>query len=99
MAEKRVAERVQSAFSGVLIVNEAFLCHCVLKDVSETGMRLELADSVEVPAEFHVKTTVLPELLPVSLVWQNGKSIGVHLEDVDLDDSCQTSTGAEAVSA
>lgn len=76
-ADKRRAERVSSAFSGAVTADGKFLCHCVIKDVSNTGMRLHAPKGIQLPNEFEIKTPAIPNLLHVRLQWQAGQYFGV----------------------
>lgn len=76
-ADKRRSERVRSAFSGAISVNEEFICHCVIRDVSNDGMRLSVQTDVDLPEEFDVKTPAVREVLHVKMQWQKGDHFGV----------------------
>ncbi|MEO0329188.1 MAG: PilZ domain-containing protein [Pseudomonadota bacterium] len=92
MAEKRIATRVKSTFSASIFCEGEFETHCVIKDVSESGMRLELAEKVSLPDEFDVRTTVMAETMSVRQVWEKYNSIGVEfisIEEGNSDDNVQ----------
>ena len=76
-ADKRRAERVNSAFSGALSVEGEFVCHCVIKNVSNTGMRIQVPNKTELPDEFEVKTPAVPTHMRVVKRWNKGSHYGV----------------------
>jgi len=81
-ANKRRAERVSSAFSGAVMVQGEFLCHCVIKDVSNTGMRIHAPKEVDLPDEFDIKTPAVASMLSVRIQWQKGQYHGVTFQNL-----------------
>ena len=61
MEDKRDSKRVKSVFSASLHHDGMFYAHCVIKDVSSTGMKLKLNTPVALPDEFEVKTPAMTE--------------------------------------
>lgn len=90
LATKRKAERVKSSFSGAIITDEGFLCHCVITDVSSLGMQLSLLEVTKLPEVFSVKTPAVADTLHVKKVWESGKKIGVeiHVDDSVSEEAC-----------
>lgn len=82
LATKRNAERVRSSFSGAVITDEGFVCHCVITDVSNTGMQLSLPKGTEIPDQFKIKTPAIPEVLLVSKAWVTGDNMGVVIDEL-----------------
>ena len=78
MAEKRDTKRVKAIFSASIYANEAFVCHCVIQDVSNTGMKLKLSDKADIPTSFQVKTPSMPEMISVEMAWSKGDTLGVR---------------------
>jgi hypothetical protein len=83
LATKRKAERVKSSFSGAVIVDGEFVCHCVIADVSNTGMQLAVPKNTNLPDEFAVKTPAVQETLNVKTAWVNGNNVGVIIMNED----------------
>ncbi len=83
LATKRKAERVKSNFSGAVLTSDGFVCHCVITDVSSTGVQLELPKGTELPEKFMLKTPAIPETMNVSQAWNSGNSMGVVIDAVD----------------
>jgi len=84
MADKRDAKRVKSIFSASLHHDGMFYAHCVIKDVSSTGMKLKLNSSVDLPEEFEVKTPAMNETVSVRCAWVRGDEYGVEFVQTDL---------------
>jgi len=82
LATKRKAERVKSTFSGAVLTPEGFVCHCVITDVSSTGMQLALPKGTKLPDQFMIKTPAIPETLNVSQAWVTGDNMGVVIDTV-----------------
>lgn len=83
MADKRDAKRVKSIFSASLHHDGMFYAHCVIKDVSSTGMKLKLNTPVELPEEFEVKTPAMSETVSVRRAWARGDEYGVEFVQLD----------------
>ena len=84
LAEKRDNERVKSAFSAIISEHGQFRCHCIIRDVSKKGMRLEIPETFEKIEEFDLRTPAMPETLPVRCVWRRHNLMGVEFVFSDL---------------
>ena len=82
LATKRKDERVKSSFSGAILANGSFLCHCVIKDVSSSGMQLSVPKGTDLPEFFDLKTPAIPDMLSVKQAWSRGTSVGVTIVKV-----------------
>ena len=82
LANKRAAERVKSTFSGSILIGGQFGGHCIIRDVSNTGMRIEVQDDIELPDGFDVKTPAMSEMLTVKQAWRKRKEVGVEFVSV-----------------
>ncbi len=78
LAEKRSKDRVESAFSAAVLVDEKFLCHCIVKDVSSSGLKLQIEKGAKIPKQFTLKLASLKNLIIVEKQWSNGNHIGVR---------------------
>jgi len=87
LANKRASDRVKATFSGSILVDGQFNGHCIIRDVSNTGMRIEVQDEDDLPDGFHVKTPAMPELLSVKQAWRKRKELGVEFVAVHQPDS------------
>ena len=83
LATKRKAERVKSSFSGAVLTDEGFVCHCVITDVSNTGMQLALPKGTELPEQFKIKTPAVAETLNVKQAWLVGTNMGVIIDTLE----------------
>jgi len=82
LATKRKAERIKSSYSGAVLTDQGFVCHCVITDVSSTGMQLSLPKGTELPELFKLKTPALPETLVVRQAWYVGTNMGIVIDAV-----------------
>ena len=83
LANKRRADRVDSLFSGAITADGLFYSHCVIKDVSTTGMRITMSDDVELPDVFEIKVATIDNPMRVRVAWRRGCDMGVHSVEVD----------------
>jgi len=77
LAEKRRTDRIDSTFSAAILVDEQFVCHCIVKDISSSGLKLQLEKGNKVPAEFTLKLASLKNPLVVQKQWSHGDYMGV----------------------
>lgn len=78
MSDKRDAERVESAFSGIVLEDGQFVCHCIIRDVSISGMKIEMPDKVKIPDRIEMKTPAMTEVLHLKTAWRSGNKAGVE---------------------
>ncbi len=90
MADKREAKRIKSVFSASLHSDGMFYTHCIIKDVSSTGMKLKLQNEIELPHQFEVKTPAMTETVTVNTAWVRGDEIGVEFVQVTEQDQQAT---------
>ena len=83
MADKRDSKRVRSVFSASAHVNGEFFAHCVIKDVSSTGMKLQFQQPYDLPETFEIKTPAISESVFVRRAWVNGADCGVEFDEVE----------------
>lgn len=86
MADKRAAKRVRATFSASLHSDGMFFAHCVIVDVSITGMKLRLQEEIELPERLEIRTPAMPETLKVELAWANGREFGVRYVPVQSEE-------------
>ncbi|POF30159.1 PilZ domain-containing protein [Roseibium marinum] len=58
-------------------LDNAFICDCMIRDISKGGLRLVLNRQTDLPEEFYVYDTAPKTLAQVQLRWRNGLSAGV----------------------
>lgn len=86
MADKRDSKRVKSVFSASLHSEGMFYSHCIIKDVSSTGMKLKLQNEMELPQQFEVKTPAMSETVIVNTAWVRGDEIGVEFVEAEAEE-------------
>jgi hypothetical protein len=95
MRDRRQTERLPSILEGRIVLDqEARPLRCTIRDISVTGARIWLPDSIELPREFNLEIPVLEQLMPVRLMWSEGKTHGVmfleELRSQTVDDADST---------
>lgn len=84
MDEHRPSPRVRTFLAGRLIFNQgASSLDCIIRNVSETGAKLEASGSVTVPECCDLLILAKGETRPVRIVWRHEETIGVHFADRD----------------
>ena len=78
MANKRDTDRVETTFSAIIFEDGEFSSHCIIRDVSVTGMKLELPAKTKIPDFFELKTPAIPEKVSLRTVWRKGSQAGVE---------------------
>ncbi|MEM7215040.1 MAG: PilZ domain-containing protein [Pseudomonadota bacterium] len=78
LANKRDSERVKSTFSASIYAQNAFQCHCIIRDVSNSGMKLEVQRDIQLEEEFEIKTPAMPEVVTVRMAWRRYNEVGVE---------------------
>ena len=99
MRDRRQSERLPSILEGrIVLERHAPKTQCTLRDISGTGARIWLPDSIDLPREFQLEIPALDQTMPVQLMWSNGRTHGVlfldelqGLSDTDADDVPETS--------
>ncbi len=94
MRDRRQSERLPSILEGRIVLDRhAPKIQCTLRDISGTGARIWLPDSVDLPGEFQLEIPALDQTMPVRLMRSNGRTHGVlflnelqGLSDSDADD-------------
>lgn len=78
--ERRSEARTPTNWIGLILLRDGTEIPCTVKDVSKSGARLGLPDTVVLPDEFQLKVLGYAFLLRVRLVWRNGHCAGVRIE-------------------
>ena len=94
MRDRRQSERLPSILEGRIVLDrQTPKAQCTLRDISGTGARVWLPESVDLPREFQLEIPALDQIMPVQLMWSNGRTHGVifleelqSLPDSDRDD-------------
>ena len=75
--ERRMSQRFPTRLEARIVPNgDAPPLECVVRDLSETGARLVLCESGELPLEFDLEIPDEGARAPVRVVWTNGREVG-----------------------
>ena len=78
MEERRAASpRRRTLKKGKVVLSDATIMDCLVRNLSETGARLEFGGPVSLPPNFRVLVVGSNVLVPTALSWQRGLSAGV----------------------
>ena len=66
--------------NGRVLLSKWASIDCTIRDLTESGARLEFKSPTELPVEFKLKIIATEQIVPVELVWQRGLSAGVRFE-------------------
>jgi hypothetical protein len=92
MPDTRKAERVRSLLRGHVIFNKrSSTIDVVVRNISPVGARLEIADSMALPAEFDLDIPHKGRSFRARIVWRADNLVGVEMVD-----SHSTATVADA---
>ena len=87
LTDKRFTDRVDANFSAVIMEDGEFISHCIIRDVSVTGMKIDMPERKILPERIEMKTPAVPDLLHLKVAWQSGKSVGAAFADpVEAED-------------
>jgi hypothetical protein len=78
MANERSTARRRTLKSGKVVLTDWTVFDCVIRDLSETGARLDFGGPVELPQEFRLLVVTSNLLIPTELAWVRGSSAGVR---------------------
>ena len=76
--ERRQSPRVKSNKLAKIYLHDAVFVDCIVKDISDHGARLLLANENWTFAEFHIQFVETAMRLKVVKVWKDGTSVGVR---------------------
>ena len=66
--------------TGRILLSKWASIDCTIRDLNDSGARLEFANPTELPTEFKLKILATDQVVPVELVWQRGLAAGVRFE-------------------
>ena len=80
--EHRTATRSRSVLKAQIRYNSGLMsAPCVVRDISETGARLELAGDLALPDQFDLHIDKKNATRPALVRWQRAREFGVVFED------------------
>jgi hypothetical protein len=81
--EKRISDRIRSFLRAQIIFNNRMTTiECIVKNISATGARIALSDTLAVPTEFDIYIPQQGRSHHARLVWRDKESIGIDFMDV-----------------
>ena len=84
MQEVRREVRQKSLMSARIVFNGgSSTFDCTVRDISESGMRLELSDALTLPREFDLHITRKGHIYRVAIAWRGAGMIGVKIVDAN----------------
>ncbi len=80
MEERRSinAHRRRTLKKGRVVLSDSTVMDCIVRDLTDTGARLEFAGPVGLPPDFRLLVIGSNGLVPSALSWQRGLLAGVH---------------------
>jgi hypothetical protein len=84
MEQLRGAERIRSFLRAQIIFNNRMsTIDCTIKNISTTGARVALSDSLAVPTEFEIDIPQKGRSYRARLVWRDKEAIGIEFIDAN----------------
>ena len=77
--DRRSSKRRRTVLKGrVLFNNRSSVFDCTVRDLSDTGAQLTLADVSALPPDFELEIPSRDILVPARVMWSRGKNHGVR---------------------
>jgi hypothetical protein len=78
MVESRKSERVRSFLRAKIIFNNRnSTFDCIVRNISETGAKLEVGDSASIPSQFDIEIPQKGRTYRAQILWRDARSMGV----------------------
>ncbi len=78
MMQDRISDRRRTLKQGKVLLTSSSLIDCEVRDLSDTGARIEFAGPTLLPSEFKLRIAHGDLDRLVELTWQRGLSAGVR---------------------
>ena len=75
---RRSSTRRRALKAGKVVLTDWTVIDCTIRDMSDTGARLEFSGPTNLPEEFQLLIVSTNVLLPAARTWQRGLSSGVR---------------------
>lgn len=82
LIERRKSKRISASKQVTINFEGLKLFNCIVKDISNTGAQILVANQCWVPKQFFIHGLLTNELILVSQVWNRGQQIGVRFLNV-----------------
>jgi PilZ domain len=76
-SEHRRTPRHRVLKEGRIVIRDHSTIDCVVRDLSQTGAKLRLPDSIHLPETFDLLLVRDATIVPVRLAWRKGDLVGV----------------------
>lgn len=76
--QERQSTRRKALKQGKILLSKWAAIDCTIRDLSETGAKLQFETLTELPAEFRLMIVSTEQTIPVELAWQRGLNAGVR---------------------
>lgn len=76
--QERQSTRRKALKKGKILLSKWASIDCTIRDLSETGAKLQFEAPTELPAEFKLMIVTTEQVIPVELAWQRGLNAGVR---------------------
>ena len=91
MDQARESERVRTFLKALIEFNKgASKIDCVVKNISDTGAKLEVTSAVSLPIEFSLDIPHRGKRHRAKLMWREKDAVGVHFVPLDGRDAAPT---------
>jgi PilZ domain len=88
MSERRRAVRQKSFLRGCIYFNNRrTVVDCLIRDLSESGARLQFSDAISIPDSFELYIAQKEQTLRAKVERRHGMDVGVSFSDVAPDKS------------
>jgi hypothetical protein len=79
---KRQAPRQRVLKAGkIAYANGAIVVDCTIRNLSDTGARLQVPTSVAIPDRFEFVEAASGKRRAATVVWRRGELMGIHFDD------------------
>jgi hypothetical protein len=75
---RRISQRRRALKGAKLVLSNWSVIDCTIRDMSETGARLEFGGPTDIPDEFRLLVVSSNLLVPARRVWQHGLLAGIQ---------------------
>ena len=76
-AELRAAARQRVLKSAKIILDDWGAIDCIVRDMSETGAKIKIVSTANIPHKFRLLITMDNTIRPVQMAWKHNDTIGV----------------------
>ena len=76
--ENRASVRRRALKEARVVLHDSSTINCILRNLSESGARLEFSDPVTLPDRFDVLLVSANKLVPATRVWERGAAVGIR---------------------